>query len=197
MRKNIEKFNYYKDIILNKEMSFISSQKLDIQNKYFDCSPVGNVFNIEITGLQYRYPRRISLFYGDKPTKEEVKRIAEFSQSDFQYKRGEIMIYYTEKHEKYECSGAVSLKEHEENQRWLSTIQEAKNKAKAVKKEREERERLLNNGHIACHYCGKIVPENQAVNYKIISYANYGKAGKMGQYCSGDCGVSDQMAHEG
>jgi len=70
----------------------------------------------------------------------------------------------------------------------------------------EELERLRDTylpkeGHINCSYCGKAVPENEAVDYTIIyqGWNGYKKTvmRKTNKYCPGNCGVHDQMAHEG
>ena len=52
-------------------------------------------------------------------------------------------------------------------------------------------------GYINCTYCGKVVPEEKATKYKVISYANYGPRGRWGKYCDRQCASHDQMAHEG
>ena len=61
---------------------------------------------------------------------------------------------------------------------------------------------------VRCAYCSKIIPEKEAVNYKIIfqnsrqdpfSITGWKKFvdRKTNKYCSTECGIHDQMAHDG
>jgi hypothetical protein len=51
-------------------------------------------------------------------------------------------------------------------------------------------------GYIACTYCRKQIPENEAVDYTVIA-RQYPNMRKTAKYCPGNCGPYDQMAHEG
>ena len=68
--------------------------------------------------------------------------------------------------------------------------------AQQIKDDLEKRRTLLDNGHIACHYCDKIVLAKEAVDFTIISIT-YDSKGRKNKYCSNKCAWRDQMAHEG
>lgn len=56
---------------------------------------------------------------------------------------------------------------------------------------------IAKEGQIKCAYCSIAIDEDKSVKHKVISYANYGSAGRYFRYCSGECAGYDQMAHEG
>ena len=76
--------------------------------------------------------------------------------------------------------------------------------AEKIKADREEYEKNYapREGYVKCERCGKQVPANEVVKYKLIyrSRDNYGKAcvaSRIGQFCSGDCALNEQMSLEG
>ena len=73
-----------------------------------------------------------------------------------------------------------------------------------IEKDKEEYEKYYapREGYVACERCGKQVPENEAVKYKLIYQAwdNYrGRyvTSRIGTFCSGNCAMNEQMALEG
>jgi hypothetical protein len=120
--------------------------------------------------------------------------VKEFSETNDVLIKGNIRFNYEEIHSSGgKSSGSVSIKDSES----LLSKEEAEKKSIEVKDKNAHEKMLLNNGHIRCAYCKKVVPKSESISYKIISYANYGSAGKTNTYCSGACGSYDQMAHEG
>lgn len=73
-----------------------------------------------------------------------------------------------------------------------------------VESDREEYEKYYapREGYVACERCGKQVPENEVVKYKLIYQAwdscrgRY-VASRIGVFCSGECALNEQMALEG
>ena len=55
----------------------------------------------------------------------------------------------------------------------------------------------LEAGEIRCKYCRKPVLEKEAVERNIINFRMYGRGGRTFKYCSDQCGLHDQFAHEG
>jgi hypothetical protein len=57
-------------------------------------------------------------------------------------------------------------------------------------------------GYVACERCGKQVPENEVVKYKLI-YQTWDScrgryvASRIGTFCSGECALNEQMSLEG
>lgn len=73
-----------------------------------------------------------------------------------------------------------------------------------IKSDREEYERTYKprEGYVKCERCGKQVPENEVVKYKLIYQAwdNYrGRyvTSRIGTFCSGECALNEQMSLEG
>lgn len=73
-----------------------------------------------------------------------------------------------------------------------------------IKADKEEYERTYKprEGYVKCERCGKQVPENEVVKYKLIYQAwdNYrGRyvTSRIGTFCSGECALNEQMSLEG
>lgn len=74
-----------------------------------------------------------------------------------------------------------------------------------IAKDREEYEKFYapREGYVACERCGKQVPENEAVKYKLIyqgwdQYAHKRRVmDRVGTFCSGECAMNEQMSLEG
>ena len=73
-----------------------------------------------------------------------------------------------------------------------------------IKADREEYEKYYapREGYVRCERCGKQVPENEVVKYKLIYQAwDYQRgryvASRIGAFCSGECALNEQMALEG
>ena len=73
-----------------------------------------------------------------------------------------------------------------------------------IKADKEEYERTYKprEGYVKCERCGKQVPENEMVKYKLIYQAWDYQCGRyftsrIGAFCSGDCAMNEQMSLEG
>jgi hypothetical protein len=73
-----------------------------------------------------------------------------------------------------------------------------------IKNDRKEYEEHYapREGYIACERCGKQVPENEVVKYKLIYQAwDYQRGryvtSRIGTFCSGECALNEQMSLEG
>lgn len=73
-----------------------------------------------------------------------------------------------------------------------------------IKADREEYEKFYapREGYVKCERCGKQVPENEVVKYKLIYQAWDSRRGRyvasrIGVFCSGECALNEQMALEG
>ena len=74
-----------------------------------------------------------------------------------------------------------------------------------IARDKEEYEKTYapREGYIACERCGKQVPVNEAVKYKLI-YQGWDRytqkrrvMDRIGTFCSGECALTEQMALEG
>ena len=77
--------------------------------------------------------------------------------------------------------------------------------AEKIARDMEEYEKYYapREGYVACERCGKQVPENEAVKYKLI-YQGYDQnlrkarvMSRIGTFCSGECAMNEQMSLEG
>lgn len=73
-----------------------------------------------------------------------------------------------------------------------------------IKADREEYEKTYKprEGYVKCERCGKQVPENEVVKYKLIYQAwDYQRGryvtSRIGTFCSGECAINEQMSMEG
>ena len=73
-----------------------------------------------------------------------------------------------------------------------------------VENDRKEYEEYYapREGYVACERCGKQVPENEVVKYKLIYQAWDYQCGRyvtsrIGTFCSGECALNEQMSLEG
>jgi hypothetical protein len=114
----------------------------------------------------------------------------------------DVMLHYTQVMQQYKASGAYKYKDvciknkmsFEKENPELIELQKSMNE-KYGKKE----------GFSPCHYCGKQVPTQELVPYKIIfqgakqTMLGWVKAlvEETNMYCSKGCGIYDQMGHEG
>jgi len=73
-----------------------------------------------------------------------------------------------------------------------------------VENDREEYEKYYapREGCVACERCGKQVPVNEVVKYKLIyqvwdNYRGRYVTSRVGTFCSGECAMNEQMSLEG
>jgi len=202
MKTNLDKWDYHLDILNARTESFIKEAFQDdpAPETLYEVTPIGTVKVYTVTDINYRFPRNDGIrpyFYGKKPTREEVQRIATAAIEEIDFNKANIVLGY-----EYEWGSGNKAISGISMERLLesSCVFTDQSKAgvcaaeKRLKKEKEQY--LLANGHIKCTYCGKVVPESEAVNYTVIA-RQYTNMRKTSKYCSRQCGAHDQMAHEG
>ncbi len=191
MKTNLEKWNYYKSIIDNREELFVQSQVVEIPEVLYSVYPNGNIGEKIITKVAYNNQMR--LWFDKKPTKVDVAEIKAFAESTEPLLLDNIRYHYEEKHSYGKSLGTLKLNEINV----FFTKEQAESKSSEIKEIAAREELLLQNGHIRCGRCRKITPTKDALSVKIISIATYGHAGKMMQFCSSTCAAHEQWAHEG
>lgn len=140
----------------------------------------------KVTGFSiYRQGR--PYLSGQRPTKILLDELWKWSEA-FIPEIKEICIHY-------ECSSSKAKGAHKLEQiddRRLSYTREALLPAlQELKDKYEPRE-----GHTACAYCRKQTHNESMVDYTVIA-RQYPGMKKTSKYCSKNCGINDQMAHEG
>lgn len=111
MKTNLEKYNHYKDIVDNKTMVFIISvlledaKKLDLPDigfhsvmelmpeRFYTVSYNGEIKENIITGVAYSHPM-VYYFHYNKPTKEDIEKIKNYSESEIKFEKEKIRIEY-------------------------------------------------------------------------------------------------------
>ena len=202
MRTNLEKWNYYMSLINNKEQEFINSNIKDIPTCIYEVYPSGKLRTLNVTGVRYRN----ELYGGAKPSREDVAKIKAYYENMPELIIEKVSVNWECIDQRYKSSSAVRYLEMKE--KYFTSKEDADKKAFELTEIKRKEEELLNNGHIRCAYCGKVVPEKEAVNYEIIFQNSrpdpFSRTGwkkfvdrKTNKYCSKQCGGHDQMAHEG
>ena len=202
MRTNLEKWNHYMSLINAKEQEFISSTIKDIPESMYEVRPSGKIRTLIVTSVFY-----INKLYGrSKPTREDVAKIKEYAENMPELIVDNVSISWECTGQGYKSSSAVRYLEFKD--KLFACKDEADKKAVELTEAKKKEEELLNNGHIKCAYCGKVVTEEDAVSNEIIFLNSrpdpFSRTGwkqfvdrKTYKYCSGKCGGDDQMAHEG
>lgn len=205
MRTNLGKWNHYLSKIKETEKEFIDSIIKEYPNKLYEVSSNGEIIEKNVTEICYNS----RLFYtGEKPTRKDVYMIKDYYENMPELTIDKILICteYIDHVYSYITSSAVSY--NRLNDKFFISKKDAEIKSKELLNIKNKEEELLNNGHIRCTYCKKIVPEKDAVDYKIIFQNSrpdpFSRTGykrfvdnKINKYCSKTCGLHDQMAHEG
>lgn len=202
MRTNLEKWNYYMGLINAKEQEFINSNIKDIPTCIYEVYQSGKLRTLNVTGVHYRN----ELYGGNKPSREDVAKIKSYFENMPDMTIEKVSINWECTDQGYKSSGAVRYLEMKE--KYFTSKDDADKKASELTEIKRKEEELLNNGHIRCTYCGKVVPEKESVNYEIIFQNSrpdpFSRTGwkkfvdrKTYKYCSKQCGAHDQMAHEG
>lgn len=195
----IEQWNQYDAIIKSREADYLK----EITDKLFSGTLPkflyqvwgiqGNIAELEITGLKYSNGKYFS--FNKRPTKIMVNEIRLFAESNHDFSTDNVYLYYKRNNGTYSSSGAIKFKEIPD---YLESKQVAEEQAKPLAEKYAADEQLISAGtHMRCQRCQKIVSKNEVVNYKIISIATYGHAGRQGKFCSNTCASHEQMAHEG
>ena len=114
-------------------------------------------------------------------------------------KKGDGLLLRLARHKK---SGSKVLKAEyhkniEENKNMFFDRKKAEKRLKEILEKKQKENEMLNNGHIRCYHCMKIIKREEAVTKTIRSIRNYGKGGKKKKFCSGSCAKNAQFAVEG
>lgn len=202
MRTNLEKWKHYMGLINAKEQEFINSNIKDVPTCIYEVYASGKLRTLNVTGIRYRN----ELYGGINPSREDVAKIKGYFENMPDMTIDKVSVNWECTDQGYKSSSAVMFLDMKE--KYFVSKDDANKKASELIEIKRKEEELLNNGHIRCAYCSKVVPEKEAVNYKIIFQNSrpdpFSRTGwkkfvdrKTNKYCSPQCGADDQMAHEG
>lgn len=176
-KKNIDIYNDYVDLIRRQSDKFLKEF-----NAPEHIYKIGRDYEIEDVDFELCANWFLSTKSNSKVTKKDIEWIKKI------YERGvdESNISINVDH------GYRSYKGFIENDRV------AFNREDLLELSEELKDKYIaKEGQINCDYCKIAVDEDKSVKNKVISYANYGSAGRYFEYCSSKCASYDQMAHEG
>ena len=189
---NIQKWNELGEQFQNKLTRCIEQHKIIIPQKVYEVTPMGIIRVREITGYTYK-----QIYYaGKRPSREKIEELRKLVDT-IEFVCDQIMMRYTTVYIKHSVSGAFTFKDLHENKNLFVNKTDAEICAEVRQEKHEKEIKMLENGHFRCNYCMKVVPNEDEVLRTIINIKMYGRNGRQFSYCSGQCGVHDQMAHEG
>ena len=168
----------------------------ELPHTLFRVDHENQVEELVVVGPDYFYPRGISFFQGNKPTRAEVAYLKEWIDEDHPFEREKLYLDLQTVHG--HSTTSFYLDPNRGHSLIFFTAKEAHVETDSRRRKIEEEKRLLSEGHIRCRYCGVVRrPEN-------ITYARmWNPVYRGGQsdprpYCKDKgCAGYDQMGHEG
>lgn len=160
MRTNLDKWNYYLEILNNKTNEFIISQlkDLDVPTTIYYIYPSGKISERNILKTNYSHHRHKgkTYFSGKKPTKKEIEELKSYAESDIPFDKNNIFFDYSEKwrsdNKEYISKSSIMLNTLIEKNNIYYTLQEAEEQQKIIIEEnkinnklKEELEKNFNN----------------------------------------------------
>jgi len=193
MRTNLEKYNYYLNIIESKEHDFINIEIPNPPKILYKVSKDGTIIECIVEKLQY-FRNNNYFDYNKKVYKDLVKKVKDYSETEHKLERNNIRFNIVEDRGTYKVSSSISLE-------MLDDYFLTKKCAEVVSEEyikivNEENEKL-NNDYVRCERCRKLILESDALNVKMINFKMYGSKGCMMKFCSSECASHEQMSLEG
>lgn len=141
MKNNLEKWNYYLDVVTNKTNNFIESQLKGkyIPSSYFVVFSTGKIVERFITETNYsHYKHNGKLYYsGKKPSKIDVESIKEYSEKDIPFNQDFIYFSYYEYYgnDNSKITSSVRLIDIINKNNLYYTIEEAEKQANKIKED--------------------------------------------------------------
>lgn len=189
MRKNVDKYNYCLRKVEEWGDGFAAAVVGDVPTTVYEVSgsTAPQVVEWNVTKVEYFHPH--STWSRERPTRAQVAAIEKYLENFVpDPDKVRLMVENFERGHRTSTSFQFTARGNE----WYSS----REIAQAIAVEIEAKYRL-EDGQIRCDYCHQPVDADKVFKRRIISYANYGPAGKWGQYCNGQCAMHDQFAHEG
>jgi hypothetical protein len=196
MKTNAEKYNYYLSIIQDRHKKFIESEVKDLPSSVYLVYPSGVIRERIIHALQVKYYDstcqdiyRVS----KKITKIDVANIKAHIELNSPLSVDNIRFYYEEIGGYGKSLSGMSYPEIMA----CKTKEECELMAADIIKKKEAEAELLRNGHTRCERCGAVTPNDKIVRQKMISYATYGREGRIMSFCGKLCAHHEQCSLEG
>lgn len=191
MRKNIDKYNHYLQVLKETGDKYALSWFPDGVPEFIYVAGRLEMSSYPVVGVSCA----TKLFHKKKPTKSEVAN-AEVLAKNPKFNKQDVRLnceWLTN------WSGGVSR-----TSRSYSLVEVITNPNYSFNKEdlapimaRNREMYEPRDGCEPCAYCGKQTKIEDMYHRTVISYKTYGPGGKSSAYCSSDCAMYDQYAHDG
>lgn len=202
MRKtNVDKWNEVSAMLETKKQHYLDDYFL--HNERPTCFYLATMKEIETIPVNDIYVWIAGEpFYHTKPTKKEIQKLQTFV-DEFDEREKNILISYKKVTGTFVISSSKSISSIEDDNRTSFDYDELIPIQKELDEKFSPRE-----GYTACSYCKIQTPTEKMVDYTIIFQNSkphpFNRTGwkkfvdrKTLKYCSEQCGIHDQMAHEG
>ena len=196
MRTNLEKYNYYRELLRQKAQTYIDLLFPEGKpGRFYEVNSYRGIQEYTITSIKYNF----GLYPKDKPTREDVNKARALYENTPEFSKDNVFLYYECQLGKHQLSGAKRLLNILNSEYMSFTTGELEEALRKQKELYEPRE-----GYIACSYCRKQrLPED--IVYKTLIYRGLDKIRrkqvvkkKLLPYCKEtNCAAYNQMAHEG
>ncbi len=191
LRTNLDKYNYYLNLIKERQEKFVSESINEIPEFLYSCNPNGEIVVKTVTEPYYYNPKA---FPKDKPTKVDVSIIKNYFELNEVLLISKIQLPYFEIFCNSKSSSAVYFTEYKDK---FLTKEQAELKSIEIKEKIAAENILLENGHSRCQRCRKVYPNNEKVKEKMISIYTFGREGRWMEFCSKTCAMHEQVSLEG
>jgi len=189
---NKQKWDILMARLEEKDRTFISKEVPLPPKVIYRVATRGQLEEMIVEKVGYRHLHN-AWYSGKRPTNQEIERLASYIET-VELKTDEILFYWRTGN----MSGAESVKSLREYANLTTSKEAAEAMAKENKEKADREDALLATGdYFRCKYCWKVTPKKDAVRCTIHNIKMYGRGGRQFDYCSGQCGLHDQCAHEG
>lgn len=163
----------------------------------YEVSPRGTVEVYTVTDIRYNAPEYRLFYTGKKPTNLDLVHIEEAAKLDLVFDKNHVLLIISQDSSRVKSSQGLRLVDIN-YVKWFDQHLSAMNVAEERKQRVADEQRVLDGGkHFKCARCGKIAPNYEA-KVGEITFRTNGKLGtKTLTFCSHECRIFEQYAHEG
>jgi len=196
MKTNLEKYNYYFDLLYRGAQSYIDLKFPNGKPEvFFGLQNYYELLECKVTSIKYHF----GFFRKDFPNRNDVAKIKEMASNPLQFSDDNIYLHY-----EYRCpygfskaSGSMRLSEILTKDCYAFKAEDLDEKRRINQELYEPKE-----GYVKCSYCGKQNQPDNTIYSKIIFQDSHNGRRFVNEatnpYCKDKpCSSYDQMAHEG
>lgn len=160
MKANLDKWNYYKEILERRDQEFIKSVLGDkVPEVFYTVEPAFNTdiyYRVGVKTIEkttYHHKSNCMHLWGKKPTKIAIDNLKAITEGKISYEIDRIKLFWIEKN----TSSAISWTDYVEKKNIFYDKEGASIAADMERKKYIEEKALLEAGtHIKCCYCEKV-----------------------------------------